>query len=84
MSRYFKPTPRFIIDDGFKMCTLHLPNSCPLQTVCVEGPKAILKKLVCLKACEQLHRIGALTDNLLPESLDEEANTYEPGKRTLL
>lgn len=77
---YFKPTPRFIIDDAFKMCTLHLPNSCPLQTICVEGPKAILKKLVCLKACEQLHRIGALTDNLLPESLDEEANTNEPGE----
>lgn len=70
--RYFIPTPRFIFDEEFNKCTLHLPNSCPIQTVCVQGPKNALKNLVCLKACQKLHEIGALTDNLLPVSFDNE------------
>jgi hypothetical protein len=45
----------------------HLPKSSPVQTVYTEGEVSVLKKAVCLKACRELHTIGALTDSLLPE-----------------
>uniref|UniRef100_A0A0E0D399 Uncharacterized protein n=1 Tax=Oryza meridionalis TaxID=40149 RepID=A0A0E0D399_9ORYZ len=64
---YFKPLPRFDIDKASGTCTLHLPKSSPVQTVNVEGEGSILKETVCLKACQELHAIGALTDSLLPE-----------------
>jgi hypothetical protein len=48
-------------------CTLYLPKSSPVQIVSAEGEVSILKKAVCLKACRELHAIGALTDHLLPE-----------------
>uniref|UniRef100_A0A0D9VVX7 Uncharacterized protein n=1 Tax=Leersia perrieri TaxID=77586 RepID=A0A0D9VVX7_9ORYZ len=64
---YFKPLPRFNINKALGTCTLHLPKSSPLQTVSVEGEASILKETVCLKACQELHAIGALTDYLLPE-----------------
>jgi endoribonuclease Dicer len=48
-------------------CTLYLPKSSPVQIVNIEGEVSILKKAVCLKACRELHAIGALTDHLLPE-----------------
>lgn len=60
-------TPAFDIDKASGTCTLHLPKSSPVQTVNVEGEGSILKETVCLKACQELHAIGALTDSLLPE-----------------
>ncbi|KAL5217946.1 hypothetical protein ABZP36_018630 [Zizania latifolia] len=66
-ARYFKPIPRFDIDKTLGTCTLHLPKSSPVQTVYVEGEASVLKETVCLKACQELHAIGALTDFLLPE-----------------
>ena len=42
--------------------------SSPVQTVFAEGEVSIIKKVVCLKACRELHAVGALTDSLLPES----------------
>uniref|UniRef100_J3LQI0 Uncharacterized protein n=2 Tax=Oryza brachyantha TaxID=4533 RepID=J3LQI0_ORYBR len=75
---YFKPFPRFYIDKASGTCTLYLPKSSPVQTVNVEGEVSILKETVCLKACQELHAIGALTDFLLPElggvPCDEEAD----------
>ncbi|KAL6878157.1 hypothetical protein ACP4OV_012327 [Aristida adscensionis] len=65
--RYFKPLPRFDIDKALGFCTLHLPKSSPLQTIHAEGEGSVLKQVVCLKACQELHAIGALTDSLLPE-----------------
>jgi endoribonuclease Dicer len=47
---------------------LYLPKSSPVQTVDTKGEVSVLKKAVCLKACRELHAIGALTDYLLPES----------------
>ncbi|KAF5180350.1 Endoribonuclease dicer-like protein [Thalictrum thalictroides] len=77
---YFRPTPRFTFYDDSMVCTLHLPTSCPLQTVRHEGPnKDMLKKLVCLEACRKLHEIGALTDYLLPESVKDEVNECHSG-----
>ncbi|KAJ1294685.1 hypothetical protein BS78_01G164800 [Paspalum vaginatum] len=64
---YFKPLPRFNIDKASGACTLHLPKSSPVQIVYAEGEIPVIKKVVCLKACQELHAIGALTDYLLPE-----------------
>jgi endoribonuclease Dicer len=38
-----------------------------VQTIHAEGEGSILKQVACLKACQELHAIGALTDYLLPE-----------------
>ncbi|XP_015960524.2 endoribonuclease Dicer homolog 2 isoform X2 [Arachis duranensis] len=70
---YFKPTPRWVKETG----TLHLPKSCPIQTICVEGDKKALKKIACLEACKQLHKIGALTDNLVPKIYVEEGEMQD-------
>uniref|UniRef100_A0A0D3FKT2 Uncharacterized protein n=1 Tax=Oryza barthii TaxID=65489 RepID=A0A0D3FKT2_9ORYZ len=80
---YFKPLPRFDIDKASGTCTLHLPKSSPVQTVNVEGEGSILKETVCLKACQELHAIGALTDSLLPEldvPCDEEPDIVVENK----
>ncbi|GJM95795.1 hypothetical protein PR202_ga12573 [Eleusine coracana subsp. coracana] len=66
-ARYFKPLPRFVTDKALGTCTLHLPKSSPVHTVHAEGEGSVLKQLVCLKACRELHAVGALTDYLLPE-----------------
>ncbi|KAK9924032.1 hypothetical protein M0R45_032421 [Rubus argutus] len=66
---YFKPTPRWVKET----CTLHLPKSCPIPYVHVEGNVKILKKIACFEACKKLHKIGALTDSLVPDVVMEEA-----------
>lgn len=58
---------------------LYLPKSCPLQAIQVQGDKKILKNIACLEACKQLHKIGALTDNLVPAIVIEEAEVEELG-----
>ncbi|XP_010249398.1 PREDICTED: endoribonuclease Dicer homolog 2 isoform X2 [Nelumbo nucifera] len=80
--RYFRPTPRFVIDKESKSCTLHLPLSCPIQSVLVDGKADILKKIACLEACKKLHQIGALTDNLIPYLVVEEADAQEFSNTT--
>ena len=81
-SSYFKPAPRWD-----KMThTLHLPMSCPLPEVVVQrdvDPK-FLKQIACLEACKQLHEIGALTDNLVPDIVVEEADAQESGNIIML
>ncbi|KAF8378092.1 hypothetical protein HHK36_029428 [Tetracentron sinense] len=74
--RYFRPAPIFSIDKESSVCTLQLPKSCPIQTVPVQGNNNMLKQLSCLEACKKLHEIGALTDNLLPELVVEEAEDF--------
>ncbi|XP_055829779.1 endoribonuclease Dicer homolog 2 [Solanum dulcamara] len=75
---YFKPNPRFVIDKETGTCTLQLPKNCPLQRIIsVQGNSKILKQLACLKACKELHREGALTDNLVPDILEEETINKE-------
>ncbi|KAK7380383.1 hypothetical protein VNO78_32893 [Psophocarpus tetragonolobus] len=70
---YFKPAPKWDQETG----TLYLPKSCPLQPIRVKGDKKILKNIACLEACKQLHKIGALTDNLVPDIAIEEAEVEE-------
>ncbi|KAA8537034.1 hypothetical protein F0562_029512 [Nyssa sinensis] len=76
---YFKPSPRCLIDKELGVFTLYLPKSCPIQTVRVQGNVKMLKQLACLEACKQLHQIGALTDNLVPDIVVEEAVAQELG-----
>ncbi|GER28274.1 dicer-like 2 protein [Striga asiatica] len=71
--RYFKPNPYCDINKELGTCTLHLPSSCPIQTITVQGNPKFLKKLACLEACKKLHELGALTDNLIPDIVEEEA-----------
>uniref|UniRef100_A0A2P2JM52 Endoribonuclease Dicer homolog 2 n=1 Tax=Rhizophora mucronata TaxID=61149 RepID=A0A2P2JM52_RHIMU len=76
---YFKPTPRCIIEKELGTCTLLLPKSCPIQSICVQGNIKSVKQKACLEACKQLHTIGALTDNLVPDIFVEEAVAKEVG-----
>ncbi|KAK9101564.1 hypothetical protein Scep_024994 [Stephania cephalantha] len=68
--RYFTPKPifGFLFSEGFYECVLTLPPNAPLQRV--DGPSArsahMAKQLVCLEACQRLHKLGALDDHLLP------------------
>ncbi|KAG6760040.1 hypothetical protein POTOM_036539 [Populus tomentosa] len=76
---YFKPALRFIIDKEKETCTLHLPKSSPIPNICVQGNIKNLKQKAYLEACKQLHLIGALTDNLVPGIVVEEAAAQEDG-----
>ncbi|XWS63587.1 hypothetical protein CRYUN_Cryun06bG0113500 [Craigia yunnanensis] len=78
--RYFKSTPTCVIDKEMGICTLHLPKSSPIQTVCVQGNVKSLKQKACFEACKQLHEIGALTDNLVPDIVVEENDAKEIGR----
>ncbi|KAK7246158.1 hypothetical protein RIF29_41018 [Crotalaria pallida] len=71
---YFKPAARW----DKATATLYLPKSCPLQQpIQVKGDGKYLKNIACLEACKQLHKIGALTDNLVPGIVVEEAEKEE-------
>ncbi|NP_001316343.1 endoribonuclease Dicer 2d isoform X3 [Solanum lycopersicum] len=75
---YFKPDPTYVINEETETCTLQLPKSSPLQgIISVQGKRKILKQLACLEACKQLHRVGALTDNLVPDIVEEETINKE-------
>ncbi|XP_056160072.1 endoribonuclease Dicer homolog 2 isoform X3 [Syzygium oleosum] len=76
---YFKPAPRCDVNEEMNTCTLYLPKSCPLEPVHVQGNLKMLKQMACFEACKQLHRIGALTDNLIPAIVVEEANAPVVG-----
>lgn len=47
--------------------------------ITAQGKTKSLKKLACLEACKKLHEVGALTDNLLPDIVEEEAEDQEYG-----
>ncbi|KDO45679.1 hypothetical protein CISIN_1g0030621mg, partial [Citrus sinensis] len=79
LKRYFKPTPKFDINKEMGICTLYLPNNCPIQTVIAQGNIKTLKQTACLEACKKLHQIGALTDNLLPDVVVEEHDAQKHG-----
>lgn len=74
-----------MIDKESRTCTLQLPKSCPLQRIItVQGNSTkILRQLACLEACKELHRVGALTDNLVPDIVEEEAINKELGNSNI-
>ncbi|XXG64625.1 hypothetical protein AAC387_Pa05g2523 [Persea americana] len=71
---YFTPKPEFFFIDDLSgtVCRIILPANAPLHQVdglpCSSKDDA--KRNACLKACGELHALGALTDYLLP-SQDE-------------
>ncbi|KAL8152481.1 hypothetical protein V2J09_010241 [Rumex salicifolius] len=68
---YFDPHPQFfyINDVEGTICHIILPANAPMHQV-ASTPQSSMeaaKKNACLKACQQLHKLGALTDYLLPD-----------------
>ncbi|XP_065848969.1 dicer-like protein 4 isoform X2 [Euphorbia lathyris] len=75
---YFDPKPFYFYQDDLRgtICRIVLPANAPLHVI-VSTPQSSLeaaKKDACLKAIEQLHKTGALSNFLLPtkEDADEE------------
>ncbi|OWM72300.1 hypothetical protein CDL15_Pgr018185 [Punica granatum] len=80
---YFKPMPRFDIDKEMGICRIHMPKSCPvppLRPICWPGNINTLRKIACFEACKQLHRYGALTDDLIPDVVVEDKQTTNAEK----
>lgn len=82
--RYFKPAPRFDIDEDRGICTLYLPKSCQVKEVRVQANKSVLKQSACLEACIQLHQAGALTNHLVPDMVLKETVQQKLGNFLLL
>ncbi|KAI3443972.1 hypothetical protein Pfo_000637 [Paulownia fortunei] len=72
---YFNPKPQFFYydDEDGTVCNIILPANCPVHQI-VSAPQPSIeaaKRDACLKACQALHEVGALTDYLLPEQDDK-------------
>ncbi|KAF5182541.1 Dicer-like protein, partial [Thalictrum thalictroides] len=77
---YFNPKPEFFFfdDNGGVFCRIVLPSNAPIHQVDSppQSSKQNAKKIACLRACKELHLLGALTDHLLPvqdDKLNEES-----------
>ncbi|XP_057537099.1 dicer-like protein 4 isoform X3 [Amaranthus tricolor] len=71
---YFSPMPDlFYVDDNEGViCNIIFPSNAPIHHI-VSTPQSNIeaaKKDACLRACKELHQVGALTDYLLPEQDD--------------
>ncbi|XP_057968362.1 dicer-like protein 4 isoform X2 [Malania oleifera] len=76
---FFNPKPDFFYFDSTDgtVCRVILPANAPINQI-VSSPQSSresAKKDACLKACEELHKLGALTSYLLPDH----DNAYEDG-----
>ncbi|KAJ4951048.1 hypothetical protein NE237_027880 [Protea cynaroides] len=72
---YFNPIPNFFyfdVVDGI-LCEIILPSNASIHKVssAPQPSKELAKRNACLKACQELHELGALTDYLLPGQVDE-------------
>ncbi|KAM7263172.1 hypothetical protein ACFE04_000855 [Oxalis oulophora] len=71
---YFEPKPKFsYFDDKVgAVCKIILPSNAALHQVVSEPHPSMkaAKKDACLRAVEELHKVGALTDYLLPQQGD--------------
>ncbi|XP_071711343.1 endoribonuclease Dicer homolog 2-like [Rutidosis leptorrhynchoides] len=74
---YFKPYPRFDINKQAGTCSIYFPKSCPLPSIHISSNSRMLKQLACLEACKQLHKLGALTDNLVPDTVETAVDPQE-------
>ncbi|XP_057508707.1 dicer-like protein 4 isoform X1 [Actinidia eriantha] len=75
---YFNPQPKFSYFDDVdgRVCSITLPCNAPILEI-ISSPQSSTesaKRDACLKACKELHKLGALTDCLLPyqDDVDEE------------
>ncbi|KAL5698800.1 endoribonuclease Dicer [Ranunculus cassubicifolius] len=83
---FFIPKPEFSFfdDNGGVICHIILPSNAALHEVRSppQSSREKAKKIACLRACKELHVLGALTDHLLPVQDDEfeeeskESSTY--------
>ncbi|KAH0970234.1 hypothetical protein GBA52_022390 [Prunus armeniaca] len=68
---YFDPNPKFFfLDDlGGTVCHIILPSNAPIHQIVSTQQSSVedAKKDACLKAIEELHKLGALSDYLLPQ-----------------
>ncbi|GJZ53435.1 endoribonuclease Dicer homolog 2 [Tanacetum coccineum] len=74
---YFKPYPIFVIDKEARTCYIYFPKNCPLPSVYVECNPKMLKQLASFTACIELHKLGALTDNLVPDTVEKAGDAKE-------
>ncbi|KAL5547660.1 hypothetical protein UlMin_002891 [Ulmus minor] len=77
---FFDPKPKFFyLDDlGGTVCHVVLPSNAPMHLI-VSSPQSsteAAKKDACLKAIEELHKLGVLNDYLLP--MQDNENPEEP------
>lgn len=63
----------------WKLAPYIFPKAVQYPSVHAQGRVKILKRIVCLEACKRLHGIGALTDNLVPDIVKEEAAGQDLG-----
>ncbi|KAJ4958671.1 hypothetical protein NE237_025782 [Protea cynaroides] len=72
---YFNPRPEFFYFDDVegKICHIILPSNASIHKVfsIPQPSKELAKRNACLQACQELHKLGALTDYLLPGQVDE-------------
>nr|WOD55120.1 DICER-like protein 4 [Abelmoschus esculentus] len=81
---YFYPKPSFYYfdDTGGTVCNIILPSNAPIPQIASTPQSSVdaAKKDACLNAIEELHKVGALTDHLLPSQnsvLEEEASLVD-------
>lgn len=71
LGRYFTPSPNFYYMDDKSgiICRVVLPPNAALRQVDSEPcfSRDMARRNACLKACQMLHNLGALTDYLLPD-----------------
>lgn len=63
-------------DDEGIVCSIILPANAPIHQVrsLPQPSNEAAKKDACLKACQQLHELGALTHYLLPDDEVDDEN----------
>ncbi|XP_062078299.1 dicer-like protein 4 isoform X2 [Humulus lupulus] len=77
---YFDPKPKFFFLDDLEgtVCHIVLPSNAPIHVIfsTPQSSREAAKKDACLKAIEELHKMGAISDFLLP--MQENVNLEEP------
>ncbi|CAN4113157.1 unnamed protein product [Withania somnifera] len=75
---YCCPKPQFFYFDDVEgtICKLILPSNAAMHQIASAPQSSIeaAKKDACLRACKRLHELGALTDYLLPDQADDDAD----------
>ncbi|RDY03580.1 Dicer-like protein 4, partial [Mucuna pruriens] len=80
---YFDPKPNFYYLDGSEgiVCHITLPSNAPIHQI-LGTPQLSMeasKRDACLKAIEELYKLGALSDCLLPKQVDAEPEEQVSG-----